>query len=207
LPRLLLGYFGLAVLARALDLALDLGRHLLPWFDARARQVKHVLALSPFVLGVAVLYDYAPDRVTQGWQRSTLVKNDEGRANLDLYRWLRESSPRDAIYLTPPDLDGARFLGQRAIVVDWKAVPLMPRELLVWYERLCDVTGRHVAGTGDLSGYHAMDAQRLALLETKYHPDYVVLRRGTERRFPAFPVVYQNGGYSVLKIVPSALSP
>jgi hypothetical protein len=207
LPRLLLAYFGLAVLARVLDLALDLGRHLLPKLDLRALQAKRVLALGPFVLGLAVLYDYAPDRVTEGWQRSTLVKDDEGRANLDLYRWLRESSPRDAVYLTPPDLDGARFLGQRAIVVDWKAVPLMPRELLVWYERLCDVTGRHVGGTGDLNGYHAMDAARLAFLEAKYHPDYVVLRRGGERRFPTFPIAYQNGGFSVLKIPAAVPNP
>jgi Dolichyl-phosphate-mannose-protein mannosyltransferase len=204
LPRLLLAYFGLAVLARVLDLGFDLGRRLQPKLASALGELKRVLAMSPWALGVIVLYFQAPARIEEGWRRSTLVKDDDGRANIELYRWLRESSPRDAVYLTPPDLDGARFLGQRAIVVDWKAVPLIPSELLVWYERLCDVTGRRVGGTGDLSGYYALDRERLALIEAKYHPDYVVLRRGAERRFPSFPVVYQNGGYSVLKIVPPA---
>ncbi|HWZ87707.1 MAG TPA: DUF6798 domain-containing protein [Polyangiaceae bacterium] len=207
LPRLLLAYFGLAVLARALDLALDVGRRLLPKFDVAVAEVKQVLALSPWAVGAVAFYLQAPAKVEEGWRRSTLVKDDEGRTNLDLYRWLRESSPRDAVYLTPPDLDGARFLGQRAIVVDWKAVPLIPNELLVWYERLCDVTGRHVQGSGDLAGYQALDAERLSLLVAKYHPDYLVLRRGGERRFASLPVVYQNGGYSVLKIVPPAQNP
>jgi hypothetical protein len=202
LPRLLLAYFGLALLARTLDLALDLGHRLLPKAGAGIAQLKRVLGFSPWAVALIAFYLYAPERVQEGFRRSTLLKDDEGRTNLDLYRWLRESSPRDAIYLTPPDLDGARFLGQRAIVVDWKAVPLIPSELLVWYERLCDVTGRHLGSSGDLAGYHAMDAARLALIEAKYHPDYLVLRRGGERRFATFPVVYQNGGYSVLKIPP-----
>ena len=104
-------------------------------------------------------------------------------------------------------MDGARFLGQRAIVVDWKAVPLIPSELLVWYERLCDVTGRHVGGSGDLAGYQTIDGERLALLVDKYHPDYLVLRRGGERRFANLPVAYQNSGFTVLKIMPLAQSP
>jgi Dolichyl-phosphate-mannose-protein mannosyltransferase len=207
LPRLLLAYFGLAVLARLIDLALDLAQRSLPKLEASLSEVKRVLRYSPWAVALVVMYLQTPERVQEGLRRSTLLKDDEGRANLDLYRWLRESSPRDAIYLTPPDLDGARYLGQRAIVVDWKAVPLIPSELLVWYERLCDVTGRRVGGTGDLAGYQAMDAERLALLEAKYHPNYLVLRRGGERRFASLPVVYQNGGFSVLKIVPAAPKP
>jgi hypothetical protein len=200
LPPLLLTYFGIAVLARLLDLGLDVAKRLLPKTELGIANVKRLLAMSPLALGVLLIYREAPDRVREGWNRSTLVKDDEGRSNLDLYRWLRESSPRDALYLTPPDLDGARFLGQRAIVVDWKAVPLIPSELLVWYERLCDVTGRRIGSSGDMSGYQAMDSERLRLLEAKYHPDFVVLRRGGERRFPTFPIAYQNGGYVVLKI-------
>ena len=98
-------------------------------------------------------------------------------------------------------------MGQRAIVVDWKAVPLIPNELLGWYERLCDVTGRQVKGSGDLSGYGSLDPERLSLIVSKYHPEYVVLRRGAERRFGDLPVVYQNSGYSVLKIAHNSGAP
>ena len=79
--------------------------------------------------------------------------------------------------------------------------------LLVWYERLCDVTGRHLSGSGDLGGYNSIDGERLALLVSKYHPDYLVLRRGGERRFRGLTVTYQNGGYSVLKIAAAGAEP
>jgi hypothetical protein len=45
------------------------------------------------------------------------------------------------------------------------------------------------------------------MLVAKYHPDYLVLRRGGERRFPELAVAYKNGGYSVLKIAPQATQP
>ena len=207
LPRLLLAYFGLAVAACVLDLGLDWARKLAPTLDKSVTEAKTLLAFSPWLIGAVALYQQAPTRIEEGYRRSTLVREDEGRANLELYRWLRESSPRDAIYLTPPDLDGSRFLGQRAIVVDWKAVPLIPSELLVWYERLCDVTGRQLGSSADLGGYQGLDLERLRRLVPKYHPDYVVVRRGNERRFPGFPVVYQNNGFAVLKLEAAALAP
>jgi hypothetical protein len=199
LPRLLLCFFGLAVLARLLDLGLALLTRLLPTQSALLATVQRWLARTPILIGAIALYGLAPDHIAQGLRRSTLLK-EEGGSQADLYRWLREESPKDAVYLTPPDLEGTRYLGQRAIVVDWKAVPLIPTELLGWYERLCDVTGRHVGGLSDMGGYGSMDSERLALIVHKYHPDYVVLRHGGERRFPGLPIAYQNGGYSVLKI-------
>jgi hypothetical protein len=207
LPRLLLLYFGLAVLARALDLALTAAADRFPTRALQVQQVKRVLSLSPLLVGLIALYPQVPARVQEGLRRSTLLRDEDGASTVELYRWLRESSPRDAIYLTPPDLEGARFLGQRAIVVDWKAVPLIPSELLVWYERLCDVTGRRVRGSGDLAGYQTIDPERLRLLQDKYRPDYLVLRRGGERRFANLPVVYQNGGYAVLKIAATPTAP
>lgn len=207
LPVMLLEYFGLAVAACVLDLGLDSARKLVPALEKGALQAKQLLAFSPWLLGAVVLYQQGEWRVEEGFHRSTLLRDEEGRANFELYRWLRESSPRDAIYLTPPDLDGARFLGQRAIVVDWKAVPLIPTELMGWYERLCDVTGRELASSGDLGGYQSLDLERLRRLVPKYHPDYLVVRRGNERRFPGFPVAYRNGGFTVLQIEQAALTP
>ncbi len=207
IPNLLFVLLGAVLAARALDLALDLLEQFVPARASMIAQLKRLLAFSPLLLGAYELSRLAPDRLQQARQKSTLLKEDGGR-NDDLYRWLREKSPKDAIYLTPPDLDGARFLGQRAIVVDWKAVPLIPTELLGWYERLCDVTGRVVKGSGDLGGgYGSLDPERLALIVRKYHPEYVVLRRGAERRFPDLPMVYQNSGYSVLKIADSPAPP
>ena len=68
----------------------------------------------------------------------TGVGRDEG----ELYAWMRGSSPKDALFLTPPGVETMRFHGQRAIVVDWKSNPIVPEEVLEWHQRLKDVTGR-----------------------------------------------------------------
>jgi hypothetical protein len=206
LPRLLFAFFGIAVAARLLDLGLDLLARLVPTQASLVIVIKRWLGRSPILVGAIALYMIAPDRVAQGYTRSTLFK-EEGGSQAELYRWLRESSPKDAVYLSPPDLEGLRYLGQRAIVVDWKAVPLIPTELLGWYERLCDVTGRHVGGLNDMAGYGSLDPERLALIVSKYHPDYLIVRRGAERRFPDLQVAFKNGGYSVLKVAPAAAPP
>ncbi len=134
LPRLLLVFFALAALARVVDLALDLLAHLLPAQSSHVGLAKRWLSRMPLFIGVVALYILAPDRISHGIHRSNLLK-EEGGSQADLYRWLREESPKDAVYLTPPDLEATRYLGQRAIVVDWKAVPLIPAELLGGYER------------------------------------------------------------------------
>jgi hypothetical protein len=206
IPNLMLVLLGALLVARAIDLALDLLGHFLPTQASLIARLKQLLVYCPLLLGVYELYRVVPHRLQEARAHSTLLKEEDGR-NDQLYRWLREESPKDAIYLTPPDLEGARFLGQRAIVVDWKAVPLIPTELLDWYERLCDVTGRQVKGSGDLGGYGSLDPERLSLIVSKYHPEYVVLRRGGERRFGDLPVVYQNSGYSVLKIAHNSGEP
>ncbi|MEO6598415.1 MAG: DUF6798 domain-containing protein [Polyangiaceae bacterium] len=206
IPNLLLVFLAVVLVACAVDFALDLGSRFLPAQAARITQAKTLFVFLPLLLGSYEVYSVAPNKLLQARARSTLLKGERG-ATQDLYRWLREKSPKDALYLTPPDLEGTRFLGQRAIVVDWKAVPLIPTELLGWYERLCDVTGRRVRSSGDLGGYNSLDGERLALLVSKYHPDYVVLRRGGEHRFGELPVIYQNGGYSVLKIAGTPAQP
>jgi hypothetical protein len=206
IPKLMIWLLASVLIARAVDLVLDLFCQLKPEYADFVAQRKRAWVWLPLLFGAILLYQFVPERLAHAREHSTLLKEDGGR-NDELYRWLREKSPKDAIYLTPPDLEGARFLGQRAIVVDWKAVPLIPTELLGWYERLCDVTGRQVKNSGDLGGYGSLDPERLALIVRKYHPEYVVLRRGGEQRFPDLPVVYKNSGYSVLKIVPTPVQP
>jgi len=206
IPNLMLVLLGAVLLLRVVDLALDAVVRFVPTQASLVGELKQLLIFCPLLLGAYQLYRVVPDKLEVARAKSTLLKEDGGR-NDELYRWLREKSPKDAIYLTPPDLEGARFLGQRAIVVDWKAVPLIPTELLEWYERLCDVTGREVKGSGDMAGYGSIDPERLARIVSKYHPDYMVLRRGGERRFENLPVIYQNSGYSVLKLAGSAAPP
>jgi hypothetical protein len=154
------------------------------------------------VLGLSLvpLALFAPKRLREVPRRSNLIRDSRPAADRQLLRWMRAESPTDALFLTPPDLDAVRFHGNRAIVVDWKGVPIVPAEVVRWYARLNDVCGRRVMTTSDLTGYADLDRERLGRLQAKYQVDYVVVRRGNERRLGDHPVVFANRTYAVLKL-------
>jgi hypothetical protein len=139
-----------------------------------------------------------PEQLEELPERSLLLR-DGGPKSDDLYAWMREKTKRDAVFLTPPDVDTFRFYGQRAIVVDWKSTPMVPSELVEWLRRLSDVTGGPVESRRDLRGYDELDREQLERLKAKYRLDYAVVRRGAERKLGYEPV-FRNQRYSVIRL-------
>ena len=125
------------------------------------------------------------------------------QALLGLEFWLRERSPKQALLLTPPDEESLRFWGERAIVVDWKGAPALPREVLEWYRRLGDVLGRPAPqGVDALEGYRTLDAERVEALRKSYGIDFVVVRRAQAEGLRVYPRAFENSGYVVLRVTP-----
>jgi hypothetical protein len=63
-------------------------------------------------------------------------------ARQPLYRWVRDVTPRGAIFAGPPDWKDFRLVAQRAVVADWAVPPARPDEMIEWYGRLRDVVGQ-----------------------------------------------------------------
>jgi len=132
---------------------------------------------------------------------SLLVERPESLGGLET--WMRERSPKQALFLTPPEEETLRFWGERAIVVDWKGTPALPGEVLEWYRRIGDVVGRRdVRGPDDLAAYAALDPPRLEALRQRYGVDFVVTRRADAERLRGYPRVFENAGYVVLSATP-----
>jgi hypothetical protein len=113
---------------------------------------------------------------------------------------MREKTGKAAVFLTPPDLEGARLLARRAVVVDWKGTPALPSETLAWFRRLTDVTGRpNFRGPADLAGYDEMDAERFERLRARYAFDYAVVRGGRAGALSGYERSYENAGFVVLR--------
>lgn len=138
------------------------------------------------------------------------VKGYRSRSNLltkqtspetDLYHWVRAKTPRDALFLSPPRLEGFRLVGERAIIVDWKGSAYAPSELVEWYRRLEDISGAEGFRKSSqvVAGYNRLDAARVDRLKQKYGIDYVVAPRGREKSLPG-KVVYRNKRYVVLDL-------
>jgi len=151
------------------------------------------------VLAGLVLVNFAAGPLGRIPERSSLLR--PARGSQGLHAFMRERTPKQALFLTPPDDDSLRFFGERAIVVDWKGNPAMPAEVLAWYRRIEDVTGRHGMTNEDaLRGYDELDARRLETLRERYRLDYAVVRRGHEGALGAYPRVFEDAAYVVLAV-------
>jgi len=159
--------------------------------------------LPPVWATVALLLTLVGVNVARGFRfvrRSNLLSGGDHTIT-ELCIWAGSHTPEDALFLIPPHEDDIRLHCRRAVVVDWMA-PARPAEVLEWYARLEDVTGRHpFRGAADLDGYEELDAERLARLRDRYGLDYVVVTRGHELSFGATPV------FSGQRFVVYALSP
>lgn len=132
-------------------------------------------------------------------ERSSLLRSP--RSARGLAEFMREHTPKHALFLTPPDDDSLRFFGERAIVVDWKGNPAVPAEVLAWYRRIEDVTGRQgITREEELRGYDALDGRRLEALRDRYGFDYAVVRRGREGALGEYPRVFEDSSYVVLEV-------
>jgi hypothetical protein len=116
-----------------------------------------------------------------------------------LFQWMQEGTPKSALFLIPPELEGTRLFAKRAVVIDWKNNPGIPSEVLAWYRRLEDVTGRPgFRSMAALRGYDELDPARFERLRARYGFDYAVVRRGREHAFADHDRPYQNAEFVVL---------
>lgn len=122
------------------------------------------------------------------------------RAETELYAYVARSTAPSAQFLIPPGLDSFRLRTGRAVVVDFKALPLNRSGIAEWYRRLGDVSG--LAGPGSplevVQGYDAMDAARLETLRCRYGLTDAVLRQPGQLTAPGWSEVFRNGFYRVL---------
>lgn len=170
----------------------------------RGRELASVTSAYPLALSGAcalVLLNYAVGSLARTPSHSNLFARDDGPLH-GLETWMRERSPKDALFLIPPEEESLRFKGERAVVVDWKSSPSIPNEILEWYRRICDVAGRKVERESDLAGYDELDPPRLEALRERYGVDFAVVMRKQAWRLPGYAAAYANSEYVVFDALP-----
>ena len=110
--------------------------------------------------------------------------------------WAREHTPAGAIFLVPPGEMSFRWRGQRAIVVDYKAVPQLSGELRDWAYRLQRVLAlkdlrtlphgyRQTLAAVD-QRYASLSQDQLEAAAREFHARYVVAAKRLEHASPLF---------------------
>jgi hypothetical protein len=135
---------------------------------------------------------------------SLLVSSPDRVEQRDLFAFIRRTTPRDAMFLTPPDLNAFRLEAERATVVDIKAMPINRGGLTAWYRRLAAVSGDpRPAGMNDvIAGYAALDAARIAQLRRTYYIAYIVTRADRPVAADGWTQIFRNGGYRLFAYRP-----
>ena len=122
--------------------------------------------------------------------------------NEEMYNWIQNNTPKNAIFLVPPSLEEFRFKAKRAIVIDWKSFPFEDKAVIEWKNRIDDISnGRHDSHSslpaGQLDeGYYSLKESQILKLKDRYDFQYVI----TIRDLPGFKVAYLDDEYKIYEI-------
>jgi hypothetical protein len=121
-----------------------------------------------------------------------------------LYDWCRTRTGRSDVFVIPPQLAGFRLGAERAIVVDARCIPVLPRDTMEWYRRLKDECGADFDSLGQTEvEFASLTADRARLLADAYGAEYLVTRNGRHRGdLGDLPRLYANPAFSVYHIAP-----
>ena len=133
-----------------------------------------------------------------------ITLHDMKGPDVEAAKFACENTPEDAVFLTPPLFGGQfRLVGQRAIVVEFKAISMLDWALVEWKERLLNCYGQTKSKRG-MPAANEMDRMykkitdiKLFAIARKYQVSYAVLYKETPS---AFSVVFENDIYKIVRI-------
>jgi hypothetical protein len=122
---------------------------------------------------------------------------------LDLSNYVRQSTPVDALFLTPPKFGTFRISAQRAIVVDFISFPFQDDAMLEWRKRLFTCYGIPInegfAVINELSmAYNKITDAEIEKLQKIYGFEYAVLYANTSTNYQ---VIYGNKEWKLIQLV------
>ncbi len=126
-----------------------------------------------------------------------------------LCNWVRDPSntPRDAIFIVPPQEQVFRLYAQRAIVVNLKGVPQLSSELKEWRTRLRDVLDddpMKFAARFDKTlyairqQYESLPPQHFTSVAHRYNAPYLIVEH--EITDPSWHLIHTSGTYRLYRL-------
>ncbi|MCD6595934.1 hypothetical protein J7L68_09730 [bacterium] len=110
---------------------------------------------------------------------------------VDIQKWAVKNTSADAIFLTPPEIDGFRVYSMRSIVFDWKSGPGVDLE---WWKRLQDFHPKSYTSDALGDSYRKMSINEKITIAKKYNARYIVVSNLND--FTGEPV-YSNNKWSI----------
>jgi len=126
---------------------------------------------------------------------------------------ITEHTPESAVLVVPPWLSGIRISAERAIVVNMKNFPVYGPEMVMWADRMYDVSGidprnakQYLQQGADIwqlynQGYHSRSLPELVGAAHKYNARFILV--STQSRFhweagqTDLPVLWSGSGFAL----------
>jgi hypothetical protein len=124
------------------------------------------------------------------------VEATRGQSWNEVQAWVRDHTPRDAVFLTPPYRDGFRVFSERAIVGEWKDGTQQFFDVAFafeWRRRMTQLKG-------DTHEYDTFDTATLQAIGRAYGASYLVVPGRV--RHP-LPKLFQNSVATVYALAPA----
>jgi len=152
-------------------------------------------AAGTVALAFAFLTQPSPDP-----RYSLLWQTPAQQAEQALYAWVGRATPADAQFAVPPMLEFFRLRTGRAIVVDFKALPLNRTGLVEWYRRNEAQSGlAHPASLAAIArAWEGADEARLDQLACRYGVTHAVFRQPNALQAPHWREVWHSAAFRVL---------
>ena len=119
-----------------------------------------------------------------------------------MYRWARSTELGSLFLISPGLLEDFRIRSRRSVVVDWKSTPILPDELIQWYQRIRDISGgREITNMYEaVNFYHSLARDKLEKIKKKYDVDYAVFFKKWLKQDYNYPVAFQNKEFVVYRL-------
>jgi hypothetical protein len=182
--------------------SLTLGVLLIRLQPTRPRAAAGLLIAAVLIAAAGIGQRYIDRRLDfrPGADRQSLIRfadSQETMAAFQAWRsmgeWVRENTPRDALFLTPRSQQTFKWYAHRPEVVTWKDVPQDAGALVEWRRRFEDVYGPI-----DSRGFTAYSDGELRVLARKYGVKYIVIERSRATRTLGFERVYPEASFDNL---------
>ena len=156
------------------------------------------LRLAPAVAVVLIAVQFG----RWGMSRKDTFGRDPSGPDRALYDWCRAETERTDVFVIPPELADFRLAAGRPVVVDWKCIPVVPRETLEWDRRLALICGRDFDDSIEARrGFDAMDLERARRIAREFKAQYIVTRSVIARStLDRLPTVFANESVTVLDV-------
>jgi GH35 family endo-1,4-beta-xylanase len=157
-------------------------------------RVRLCFAVAVFYVGVVLCM--------HGQRTQALASMDRHDAWVQVQLWAAKSTPREALFLTPPQQGGFRIYSDRSVVCEWRdgtQLYFSADFAKDWWNKLTALRPVLYDSKGTSELMHGktlekMDDREVVVLAKKYGAGYVVLPAGQERELKR---AYANGKWTV----------